>query len=115
MTPQEWEKISDIFHSALELEPFRRGEYLDNVCGSNSKLRHEVDSLLKANGEIDDFIDSPLVDVENESELPPSMTGAYFAHYRIDKSIGRGGMGEVYLATDTRLDRQVALKKLPDR
>ncbi len=114
MTPEEWEKVSKIFHSALEVPHDKRVAYLDVVCANDATLRDEVESLLFANNELDDFIERPAGTAADAGEMP-SLTGAYFGHYRIEGSIGRGGMGEVYLATDTRLNRRVALKKLPDR
>jgi Tol biopolymer transport system component len=116
MTPEQWEKISDIFHAAAAIDPDKRAAYLDEVCNGDPLLRDEVESLLSAHEEASEFIEAPAIKgVSIDISEMPSLTGAYFSHYRIDKSIGRGGMGEVYLATDMRLNRKVALKKLPDR
>ena len=116
MDRDQWEKISGIFHSALELEPVDRTAFLKRVCDGDETLREEVESLLRAHAEAANFIDTPVAPLNDlYPDNAPSLTGTYFGEYLIEKTIGRGGMGEVYLARDPRLDRLVALKKLPDR
>lgn len=73
-------------------------------------LRHEVISLLDAPHDGDDLLERPAIRYAAE----PLQAGAVIGHYRIEKCIGVGGMGEVYSATDTKLDRKVAIKILPD-
>jgi Tol biopolymer transport system component len=114
MTPQEWEKVSEIYHAASELEPDRLSEFLNVACEGEPALRKEVESLLAAGSESDGFIANDAVgDLASEildSEGPEA--GQMIGHYRIVSKIGAGGMGEVFHAFDTKLDRDVALKTL---
>lgn len=117
MTPETWEKIGEIFSAAAELDPAERRAFLDEACGPDQVIREEVESLLAANSLAGNFISEPAIKVADLSGIlpePQTLSGSDLGHYRIEKSIGKGGMGEVYLATDTRLNRRVAIKKLPD-
>src|SRR5947209_8615561 len=116
MTPERWELISKIFNEATALKVDERRKFVEEACDGDRTLMAEIESLLSAHEQAGDFIESPIVEnmVGDISEMP-TLTGTLIGHYRIDKSIGRGGMGDVYLATDTHLDRCVALKKLPEK
>ncbi len=115
MTQPDWEKVSEIFAEAVELPPDERTAFLDIHCGEDVKLRSEVESLLAADQQKGDFIAQPIVgDIAAGYRHPESFkAGEILVHYRIEGPIGFGGMGEVYRATDTKLNRQVALKILP--
>ena len=114
MTPERWQQVKEIFHAALEREPALRPAFLVRACGADPELRAEVESLISAHEDDASFIDAPalgrgLLDEEPDVLRP----GQQFGGYEIVSRIGRGGMGEVYLATERRLGREVALKLLP--
>ncbi len=116
MTPEFWAQVTDIYNSALEIESGKRKDYLDNVCAHDKILRTEVESLLAADAEGINFIsgnalkDSPSFFSEIKST---NLSGQTLGQFQIISHIGSGGMGEVYLAKELRLDRLVALKALP--
>ena len=116
MTPEHWQKAKEIFQAALEQVPGERSAYLASACGDDQYLRAEVQSLIAAHEKSGEFIDSPAyaavaeIMVAEEAELKPGQT---IGAYEIISFISRGGMGEVYLAEDRRLNRRVALKLLP--
>ena len=114
MTAERWKRISEIYDSVIGYPPTSRGAMLDEACASDTELRREVESLLQAREEAGSFLSAgDLRDHIRQLSEPDVAPGRIFGRYRILSAIGAGGMGEVYLARDTRLDRQVALKVLP--
>ena len=116
MTPERWQQVNDLFTAAIELEPTLRSAFLDNTCGSDSELRQQVESLLAYDGRGCDLIERVVVEVAAPflaEEQPQLRPGQSISHYQVLSLIGKGGMGEVYLATDKHLNRRVALKLLP--
>ena len=118
MRSEQYQKVGQLYHAALDLPRETRSVFLDGACEGDQELRQEVQSLLVAHDEAGDFIETPALDVaaqwiarEEEAETLSGRIGAY----EVLSLIGRGGMGEVYLAHDTRLGRQVALKMLPSQ
>ncbi|PYS67332.1 MAG: hypothetical protein DMF73_19590, partial [Acidobacteria bacterium] len=116
MTPERWQQVKAIFQWALERAPKERSAFLLSACGADESLRKEVESLLASHEKTGTFIDSPayeaaahLIADEKEEFKPGQVVGSY----EIVSFISRGGMGEIYLAQDRRLNRKVALKILP--
>ena len=116
ITPERWEQIKGLFHATLEHEPAQRAIFLARVCADDGPLRHEVESLLASHEQAESFIETPASDVAAEllaEDQPGLRAGQMLGPFRIAKVLAAGGMGEVYLADDTRLGRKVALKLLP--
>jgi TolB-like protein len=116
MTPELWQKVDHLLELSLDLDPRKRAEFLDKACAGDDLLRREVETLLSAHDSANGFIEElPSEEViELFTGLPESLSeGEWVGHYKILSRIGAGGMGEIYLAEDTRLGRRVALKLLP--
>lgn len=118
MNSQRWQKIKGMFDAALEIDWPKRGEFLDNACAGDADLRNDVQKLINSFDDADGFMDKPAANEVASLILEPKETlknGQSFAHYEILSLIGTGGMGEVYLAQDTKLDRRVAVKILNEQ
>jgi serine/threonine protein kinase len=116
MTFERWERIKQIFDEAVSLESDRRAAFLDQVCADDTEVRREVISLLAADEQNAGFLSGHAIEVEARESAGQNcdlLSGKTLGRYEIQSRIGAGGMGEVYLARDTRLKRQVALKVLP--
>ena len=121
MTPERWKKIEQLCNAALEREAGQRGAFLLQACGGDDELRREVESLLAQEKPADRFLESS--DAEHavkqlgkgRGDGAEKLIGKRLGSYQIVSLVGAGGMGEVYRARDTRLDRTVAIKVLPER
>ena len=115
MKSERWNEIDEILQSVLERPSAEREAYLAEVCAGDEELRREVATLMTSHEHAGSFMAAPALQGSGDIfEAEPKLKdGDSVGPYRITKPIGRGGMGEVYLAVHTAQSREVALKILP--
>lgn len=117
MTSENWREVKKVFADALERPPGERRSYVDQACAGDDALRREVESLLAQQNTAGSFLESPALEAAakalGEIQIQSSVVGRQLGSYKIISLLGSGGMGEVYQARDTKLERNVAIKVLP--
>jgi Tol biopolymer transport system component/predicted Ser/Thr protein kinase len=113
---ERWEQIEEIFHKALQRDPVQRDAYLRQACGSDSALRHEIANLLAHHEQ--DTGSEPWAAAAAAQLIAAPVTlqpGHLLGRYRIESFVAAGGMGQIYRATDTSLNREIAIKVCAER
>jgi serine/threonine protein kinase len=112
-TPEFWKHLDDLFNQAIDMEPAARTQFIEQACAGNTKLRAELESLLRSS-EASDSLENLVQGAAHDflAKKPTLEPGTRVADYEIVSLLGTGGMGRVYLAQDPRLRRKVAIKTL---
>jgi len=120
MDAELWKQVDAMLDLALELPPDEREQFVLSRCDGNEELCNEVQSLIKAQSQAENFMErsamkiaaQALAEDANQTSYA-SLVGKEIGTYKVERLLSAGGMGEVYLARETKLDRKVALKILP--
>jgi serine/threonine protein kinase len=115
LPPYDRQHLKEVFAGARALPASDREAYLSAACAGNEALRQEVESLLASDERAKSFLESPAVVRGAGSPHSSQLTieGRRLGAYQVQALLGAGGMGEVYRARDTKLQRDVAVKFLP--
>src|SRR6516164_906232 len=119
MPDEHWEKIQSLYHQALRFSSEERKTFLANACVGDHGLQREIEALLSAaehdSGFVEKLVGDAALQLVAVPQHPPLVIGTRLGPFEILQPIGAGGMGEVYKARDTRLDRVVAIKVSKDQ
>ena len=111
LPPEAWPRLKEVFEGARALPLDARPAYVAAACHGDEALRQAVETLLASHERATSFLETPAV-LFDDTMSTKSLEGQCIGSYQLLARIGTGGMGEVYRARDTKLNRHVAIKLL---
>jgi serine/threonine protein kinase/tetratricopeptide (TPR) repeat protein len=108
----DWPRVKLVLERALACDDAEREAYLAEACGSDATLRARIERLLTVRDEARTFLECPAALLLDDRRVREDLSGRIVGSYQLSSLLGAGGMGDVYLAHDTKLDRSVAVKFL---
>jgi serine/threonine-protein kinase len=125
-----WDRIQEIYYAAVSMAPSERSAFVEHACAQDPQLLREVKSLLRADESSGSFLKSPVLkiglniiadghsssaDNVDDSSIDDLIGTTIEQRYLVEKKLGQGGMGKVYLALDLNLhNNQVVIKILTE-
>jgi eukaryotic-like serine/threonine-protein kinase len=117
MTPERWRRVEQLYHAALTRDADHRAAFLAEACAGDEALRREVESLVNQPASAEGFLAGQAIGLAAQMVSRPdssTLIGQHIGVYEVQMLLGAGGMGEIYRAHDTKLNRPVAIKVLSD-
>ena len=112
LTAERWRQVEALFLATRDRGPGEQAMFLEQACGTDMALRHQVESLLAADQGATAFLEPPGGSAPAAPDVEAALRAELAGRYTLERELGRGGMATVYLGQDLKHHRAVAVKVL---